>query len=72
MLDRGWHQNTDGNSRIFDLKYVKMGKDVHTNNGTFHPIYDWQKVNKLIGVGHFTSKARITMNLKVLPEDYYE
>ena len=73
MLDRGWHQNMDSNSRIFDLKFAKWSKTVYSaKTKKFYPIHDFQKINNFMGVHHFTTKNGLTMSLRVLSDEYRE
>ena len=68
LLERGWHENTDRYSEIFDLKFMVKKSDL------FKPkdadgvklettLYDFQTINHYQGNGVLTSKVGLCQSL---------
>jgi hypothetical protein len=68
LLERGWHENTDRNSEIFDLKFMIKKNDLYKpkdedGNKIETTLYDFQTVNHFLGNGVLTSKVGLCQSL---------
>ena len=74
LFQRGWHENTDYDSPIFNLKFTVKSKDVYKNQkgtcqnmkGCEWDLQDFQMVNHFYKHSFITSKVGLCQSLKNL------
>ena len=59
LLKRGWHENKDRNSEVFDLKFLIKRSELY-KEGT---LYDFQTVNHYPECGVLTTKVGLCKSL---------
>ena len=72
LLDRGWHENTDADSLIYDFKFITKCRRIDTVNQLEHQIVNhFEKSNSITTKYGLCRNIKNLIHLNKYPDIYY-